>query len=241
MDFIVPNWPAPRNIKAFSTIRRGGVSQGGYDSLNLGGHVGDDARAVSINRSKVSKELKLPAEPLWLDQTHSSNVIVHTLNANVSAADGIYTSELGAVCTIMTADCLPLFLIDAEGTEVAAVHAGWRGLADGVIEAAVKEFQTSNDRILAWAGPCIGPTAFQIGQNVKEQVGGPEAAYIHSGEQGKYLADLPRLAQDRLASIGVSQFFNSNCCTYSDSERFFSYRRDGQTGRMASFIWMDSE
>ncbi len=240
MEFITPKWPVPNTVKAISTTRAFGESVGAYSSLNLGSHVGDSADTVQRNRASLRTILELPNEPLWLDQTHGNHVIDHARNADISGTDGVYTNQRGAVCAIMTADCLPLLFANETGDEVAAVHAGWRGLCNGVIENAIRRFRCAPEQVSAWVGPCIGSDAFEIGQEVKTQIGGPEEAYREANDAGKYFANLALLAQARLEQVGVHRFFNSNECTFSDPKRFFSYRRDGETGRMASLIWMES-
>lgn len=262
-DIVIPNWPAPPNIKAFSTTRLGGVSQPPYKGLNLGAHVGDISSVVSANRTRLELELGLPKQPIWLDQTHSVNV-VDLANGSFSAsadgslpangslsaegslsadgpikADGSFTSAKGQVCAVMTADCLPLLLTDRAGSFVAAVHAGWRGMADGIIERALAAIACNTSHVLAWAGPCIGAAHFEVGLEVKEQLGGPSSAYSPHPNSAKVYADLVALAKQRLLDKGVKEFYSANLCTYSDPQRFFSYRRDGMTGRMATLIWAE--
>ncbi|WED22290.1 peptidoglycan editing factor PgeF [Vibrio sp. JC009] len=240
MDVIIPNWPAPAHIKAFSSLRSGGVSKAPYEGLNLGTHVGDDIQDVEVNRITLIKANHLPAAPVWLNQTHSTVVAcLDQSTSEVVNADALFTSAKGVVCSAMTADCLPVLLTDTEGTQVAAVHAGWRGLAGGIVENAVKLFDKP---VMAWLGPAIGPDAFEVGEDVLEAFTAfsPEAekAFISKGE-GKYWANMSLLATQRLNAIGVSEVYDSGLCTFSDSERFYSYRRDGVTGRQASFIWIE--
>ncbi|MEJ2764105.1 peptidoglycan editing factor PgeF [Photobacterium sp. MCCC 1A19761] len=240
--FLTPDWPAPAHIKAVSTTREGGISLPPYQGLNLGAHVGDQSEHVASNREALRQALDLARSPVWLNQIHSNRVL--TLTASTSAlqdADGSYTQTPGLACTVMTADCLPVLLCDQDGTQVAAVHAGWRGLADGILEAALTKFTGPGETILAWLGPAIGPTAFEVGGEVRAQfmavMPEAEAAFQPQGE--KWLADLYLLARQRLARAGVHQIFGGDQCTYSQPEEYFSYRRDGVTGRQASLIWIE--
>ncbi len=240
MELVIPNWNAPENIKAFSSTRIGGISKGVYRGLNLGMHVEDDLVLVMQNRSLLTKFSEMPSEPVWLNQTHSTDVIaVNTPTLKAINADGSVTSSSSIVCAVMTADCLPVLLTDIDGSKVAAIHAGWRGLADGILERAVKQFDKP---VLAWFGPAIGQNAFEVGQDVFDiftsHTGEAEKAFIRK-DNGKYLADMCLLAKQRLHSVGVDNISYSDLCTYSDTERFYSYRRDGITGRQASFIWID--
>lgn len=240
MDFIVPDWPAPANVRALSTTRTGGVSAGPYASLNLGDHVGDDPAAVAENRARIRRHL--PAEPLWLKQVHLANVADADRASGVPEADASVARSKGKVCAVLTADCLPLLLCDRAGTVVAAAHAGWRGLAGGVIEATVKSMAVSPNAVLAWLGPAIGPSAFEVGGEVREAFlafdPAAEAAFVAKGG-GKWLADIFLLARQRLAKLGVNSVHGGGQCTFTDSQRFYSYRRDGATGRMASLAWLE--
>ncbi|NOI67252.1 peptidoglycan editing factor PgeF [Vibrio sp. 99-8-1] len=240
MDLIIPNWNAPSHVKAVSSTRQGGMSTNAYHGLNLGIHVEDDPIVVLQNRSLLTKAAGFPSDPVWLNQTHS--VKVAELGGPTSKAldaDASVTSVKGVVCCVMTADCLPVLLTDIEGSKVAAVHAGWRGLADGILENAVKAFDKP---VIAWLGPAIGAQAFEVGQDVFQQFvqHSPQAeeAFISKSNQ-KYVADMNLLATQRLNAVGVEQVFCSDMCTYSDPAKFYSYRRDGITGRQASFIWID--
>jgi len=235
--YILPNWPAPPHIKAFSSTRIGGESDNVYCSMNLGMHVGDDELRVIANRKKLKSDLNLIHEPAWLEQVHSTN-IVSADAAISSAADGAYSKNKQTACIVMTADCLPLLLSNVAGDQVAAIHVGWRGMANGIIEKAVALFDCPPSEILAWAGPCIGPSKFEIGDEVKALLGGPDSAYKFI-KNNKLLANLYALCGARLAALGVLDYSHSEACTYSDDERFFSYRRDGQCGRMATIIWID--
>ncbi|HJW25859.1 MAG TPA: peptidoglycan editing factor PgeF [Rhodocyclaceae bacterium] len=238
-DLIVPDWPAPPGVKALQTTRGGGVSAAPYASLNLGDHVGDEPAAVAANRRRLAD--CLPAEPLWLTQVHGVTVADAGSARPGTEADGVVARQAGRVCAVMTADCLPLLLCDRAGTTVAAVHAGWRGLAAGVIEATVAAMGCSSENLLAWLGPAIGPGAFEVGDEVRAAftVSDPRAADAFApGAPGKWLADIWLLARQRLAALGVDAVWGGGECTVADGERFFSYRRDGVTGRMGTFIWL---
>lgn len=243
MDFIYPNWPAPNNVKALQTTRSGGVSTGAFASLNMGGHVGDDPIAVAKNRQLLSPYL--PSEPVWVNQVHGVEVIDAAISSCLQNADASFTTKSNVVCVTMTADCLPLLVCDTKGTVVAAVHAGWRGLCDGVIEAAIAKMQVPPHEILVWLGPAIGPNAFEVGADVKAQFMAIDAqaklAFKPHGD--KWLGNLYLIAKQRLNNLGVTQIYgatvNEDFCTYSDAGRFFSFRRDNVTGRMASMIWLE--
>ena len=237
---IVPDWPAPANVKALQTTRYGGVSAAPYDTLNLGMHVGDNPQAVARNRQLL--EPLVPSEPVWLEQVHGTVVA----NADAAScrvqADACIARHRGAVCVVMTADCLPILLCDEAGTVVAAVHAGWKGLAAGVIEATVNAMEVAPHRLIAWLGPAIGQEAFEVGAEVRaafiaHQARAAEAFVAHGG-QGKYHADLYLLARQRLEALGIRKVSGGNYCTYHQKDKFFSYRRDGVTGRMGTFIWL---
>ncbi|PWI32058.1 peptidoglycan editing factor PgeF [Vibrio albus] len=240
MDVIIPDWNAPAKIKAISTTRDGGISLPPYDGLNLGMHVGDKPDVVQTNRDLLVREHHFPAKPVWLEQTHSTVVQrVCEPTDEVMAADGAITTASSVVCGVMTADCLPVLLTDTEGTQVAAVHAGWRGLANGIVENAVSQFDKP---VMAWLGPAIGANAFEVGQDVFEVFVShdPTAEWaFRSKGNGKYLADMFLLATQRLKAAGVEDITVSGLCTYSDPSRFYSYRRQGVTGRQASFIWIE--
>lgn len=239
LDLITPNWPAPERVKALSTTRGSGASKGAYASFNLGMHVGDDVTHVQFNRAQLRKHL--PFEPMWLNQVHGIEVAQGADYDGVCDADASVTQTKNQVCIVMTADCLPVLFCDAQGTQVAAAHAGWRGLLDGVLEQTVAQFEQTH-QVMAWLGPAIGSDAFEVGQEVKDSFCAKNAAsetcFKPSVNSGKWLADLYSLARLRLADVGVSQVYGGEFCTYTDSARFFSYRRDGVTGRMASCIWL---
>lgn len=244
MTWITPNWPAPGNVKACSTTRQGGVSVAPYDSLNLGLHVDDDKSLVLQNRAILKSELALPNEPIWLDQVHSATVV----NADVQGqglckADSSVARDKGAVCLVMTADCLPVLFCNRQGTVVAAAHAGWRGLCDGILEETIKQMNCKPAELMAWMGPAIGPKAFEVGSEVRQAFIDKQSdtvkAFEPSNNTGRWMADIFMLARIRLADAGVSNIYGGGVCTYSNPQDFFSYRRDGVTGRMASLIWLD--
>jgi YfiH family protein len=240
IETIIPDWPAPANVRALTTTRHGGVSLPPYDSLNLGDHVGDEPHAVAENRRRLCDGLGLPAAPHWLSQVHGTGCCDAALVPTGSEADAQFATRPGVVCAVLTADCLPLLLCDAAGRRVAAVHAGWRGLLHGVIENSIQAMGAGSE-LLAWLGPAIGPTAFEVGEEVRHAFVAhdprAEVAFAPAGAD-RWLADLYLLARQRLTACGVSRVYGGEFCTYADSERFYSYRRDGQTGRFASLIWL---
>lgn len=241
LELITPDWPAPANVKALSTTRHGGTSAGPYAALNLGSHVGDDPQSVIANRALLGQHL--PMEPLWLTQVHGTTVVNAACTCPHAEADASIARMANRICTIMTADCLPVLFCDTQGTAVGAAHAGWRGLNAGILEATVKAMQTPPGEIMAWLGPAIGPDAFEVGSEVRTAfiAHDPAAtsAFRPSTHDGKWLADLYQLARQRLAACGVTQVYGGNRCTFTEEETFFSYRRDGTTGRMASLIWLE--
>lgn len=241
-ELLIPAWPAPTAVHAVITTRIGGVSLPPFDSLNLGDHVGDDPAAVVENRKRLEVVARLPVTPIWLNQVHGTRVLDCALPLGNREADASVTSQPGQVCVVMTADCLPVLFCNRAGNRVAAVHAGWRGLADGVIEAALAGFENPADQLLAWLGPAIGPDAFEVGPEVRERFlqDDPQAvSAFHPGRPGHWLADIYRLARMRLKRAGVGFIGGGDYCTVTDNKRFFSYRRDGVTGRMASLIWIE--
>jgi YfiH family protein len=241
MNWIIPDWPAPPNVHAAATTRTGGVSTGPYASLNLGAHVGDDPEAVRENRRRVRNVLGLTHEPAWLNQVHGRNVVAASAYPEPPAADASFALAPGPACVVMTADCLPVVFCDEAGTRVAAAHAGWRGLADGVLEATVAALQTSPSRLLAWLGPAIEPAAFEVGPEVRERfMQADEAAAVAfaPNERGRWQADIYTLARLALRRIGITRIYGGEFACFADRERFFSYRRDTQTGRMATLIWL---
>ncbi|WJW74922.1 peptidoglycan editing factor PgeF [Thiohalobacter sp. IOR34] len=240
-DWLIPDWPAPAVVRALTTTRAGGVSRPPYDSLNLADHVGDDPAAVAANRERLRTRLGLPAEPVWLRQVHGTGIVDAARLSGTAGADGSTTAQPGVVCAVLTADCLPLLLCDRAGRRVAAVHAGWRGLAGGVIEAALDAMDRPGSELLAWLGPAIGPRAFAVGDEVRAAfvAADPAAATAFHREAGGWRADLYALARQRLAARGVRAVYGGHWCTHEDRARFYSYRRDGDTGRMASLIWLE--
>ncbi|EIJ48105.1 hypothetical protein GWL_23470 [Herbaspirillum sp. GW103] len=247
MELLIPDWAAPDNIGALTTLRAGGFSpapygdgQGGY-GLNLGTHVEDDAQRVARNRALLRR--LLPAEPAWLTQVHGVTVLDAAALPDQPTADACISSTPGAVCVMMTADCLPVLFCDRAGSVVGAAHAGWRGLAAGVLEQTVAAMRTRGAQdILAWLGPAIGPEHFEVGAEVREAFMAelPEAHMAfrgYPGRPGKYLADIYQLARQRLARVDVQEVSGGGLCTVADS-RFYSYRRDKTTGRMGSLIWL---
>jgi YfiH family protein len=236
---IVPDWPAPPNIRALQTTRLGGVSVLPYDSLNLGDHVGDNPLAVARNRELLNH--LLPGEPVWLEQVHGTGVADADIASCLPQADACIARHRGSVCVVMTADCLPVLLCDKQGTVVGAVHAGWRGLCDGVIEATVLAMGVAPQDLMAWLGPAIGQQAFEVGDEVRAAFVAvqPQAASAFiPGQPGKWFADICALARLRLEVLGIAQIYGGGYCTYREREKFFSYRRDGATGRMGTFIWL---
>lgn len=238
-DWIVPDWPAPPSVRALVTTRAGGVSTGPYASLNLGLKVADDPQAVARNR--VLLRQRLPAEPKWLAQVHGNRVLVADEVQGLPEADAAVTRTPGTVCAVMIADCLPVLLGDRAGTVVGVAHAGWRGLAAGVIENTVQAMDVDPAGMLAWLGPAIGPTAFEVGADVRDaflaQDAGAAAAFVDH-RPGKWLADLFWLARRRLQALGVTAIHGGGLCTVSDPTRFFSHRRDRVSGRMAALVWL---
>ncbi|WP_029148811.1 peptidoglycan editing factor PgeF [Methylophilus sp. 5] len=239
LPLITPDWPAPPNVKALQTTRHGGVSTGVYASLNLGDHVRDDSQHVAANRQLLSAYL--PSEPVWLNQVHGVRVIDAALSACLESADASFSTRKQVVCVTMTADCLPVLLCDQAGTAVAAIHAGWRSLCDGVVEATAAAMPVPASQLMAWLGPAIGPDAFEVGAEVRAQFmaqdAQAESAFKANGD--KWLGDLYSIARQRLQSLGVAQIYGGGRCTFSEPETFFSYRRDGDTGRMVCFIWLE--
>lgn len=237
-DWLTPDWPAPVWVKACITTRSGGISAAPFDSFNLGEHVGDDPVAVTKNRQRLISQLG--CKPAWLRQVHGV-AVVPAEPGDVLEADASWTATPGVACTVMTADCLPVLFCDRAGSRVAAAHAGWRGLAGGVLEATLDALAVAPEDVLAWLGPAIGPQAFEVGAEVREAFMAvhPQAAeaFVASVNPGRYMADIYQLARIRLAARGVTAVYGGGFCTYSDP-RFYSYRRAAQTGRFASLIWL---
>ncbi|HEY0634121.1 MAG TPA: peptidoglycan editing factor PgeF [Gammaproteobacteria bacterium] len=241
IELLLPDWPAPPQVRAGTTTRQGGVSLPPYNTLNLASHVGDEPRAVAENRRRLREQLQLPEEPRWLNQVHGRCAADAAVVAAPCDADASFTALPGVVCAVLTADCLPLLLCDRAGTKVAAVHAGWRGLHGGVIEQTVRAMNIAGEELLAWLGPAIGPAAFEVGGEVRDAFMAVDAraaqAFRTHGE--RWLADLYLLARQRLAAVGVTDVFGGGRCTFHEPDKFYSYRREAQTGRMASLIWLE--
>ncbi|WP_431223637.1 purine nucleoside phosphorylase YfiH [Serratia sp. L9] len=240
-SLILPDWLLPAGVKACSSTRHGGVSLPPYDSLNLGDHVGDDAQSVAQNRQLLVAAAGLPQMPLWLEQVHGTRVL--TLDGKPPEdlrADAVYSNLAGQVCAVMTADCLPVLFASQAGDEIAAAHAGWRGLCHGVLENTVEHFTAAPDKITAWLGPAIGPSQFEVGPEVRAAFIAVDtdaaAAFVPHGE--KFLANIYLLARQRLQRAGIFAIYGGDRCTMNEMSHFFSYRRDGITGRLASLIWV---
>lgn len=243
MAIVAVEWPAPARVKAYYTTRSDGVSKGPYSQFNLATHVDDEPAAVAENRQRLRTQLELPEEPLWLRQTHSTLAIDASDYHDDIEADACYSHAHSQVCVVMTADCLPLLISNQAGTEVAAVHAGWRGLVNGAIENTLNKFQAPMSELLVWLGPAIGPRHFEVGAEVKQAFCDTEPmaeqAFVVSINAGRFMADIYTLARQRLQRQGVTQIFGGKLCTYSDAEQFYSFRRHAITGRMASLVWIE--
>lgn len=240
IDLIAPDWAAPTGVRALSTTRQGGASGPPWAAFNLGEHVGDDPAAVLANRQRL--RATLPEEPRWLRQIHGTCCVDAGLMSRGEQADASFTRQRGVVCAVQTADCLPVLLCDERATVVGVAHAGWRGLAGGVIESVVMAMGEPGGRLLAWLGPAIGPRAFEVGSEVRAAflAHDPRAADAFvAAHEGKWLCNIYLLARQRLAALGIHRVTGADFCTASDGERFFSYRRDGVTGRMASLVWLE--
>ena len=246
---LTPEWPVPPKVRAAFTLRMGGVSAAPFDSLNVGAHVGDEAVAVAENRRRVRATLSLPEEPAWLEQVHGVEVVdldavtpAATPAAGMRAADAAISRRAGHVCVVQVADCLPVLLATRDGSAIAAAHAGWRGLAAGVLEATVKRLAVEPADLLAWLGPAIGAAHFEVGAEVRQAFLAHDAAAAAAfavNTRERWQCDLAGLARRRLASLGIDAVFGGRWCTYADATRFFSYRRDGRCGRMAALIWRE--
>jgi len=238
-DWLIPDWPAPAGVKACTTTRAGGVSLTPFDSLNLGDHVDDQPQAVAENRRRLSEHFGIA--PAWLQQVHGV-AVAHADPSMVATADASWSATPGVACAVMTADCLPALFCNRAGTRVAAAHAGWRGLAAGVLEATLDSLDTPCAEVLVWLGPAIGPQRFEVGPEVREafvtQLPAAEQAFVPSANAGRFMADIYQLARLRLAACGVTAVYGGGYCTVSDP-RFFSYRCSPRTGRFASLIWLE--
>ena len=235
------DWPAPEHVRAGTSLRSGGISMPPFNELNLGLHVGDDAKDVLNNRETLSQHLKLSSVPVWLDQIHSTDIITLDNHPIELSADGSYTTKRNKVCTIMTADCVPILFCNTSGTKVAAIHAGWRGICNGIIENAVNVL-SNTDSILVWIGPCISSDHYEVGKDVHHQclnhTASLESAFVRANED-HWHCDLIKIVKIILKKSGVSLIYDCGLCTYEMDKLFFSYRRDGITGRTASMIWME--
>ena len=254
LQLLTPNWPAPENVHAYSTTRLYGVSEAEFSGLNLALHVGDQPEAVHQNRQTLSGYLNLPDDPYWLNQVHQATAVntAEQIKQATPDADASFSTSKNQVCVVMTADCLPVLICNRNGNKVAAAHAGWRGLAEGVIESTITELQEAPEQLLVWLGPAIGAQSFEVGEEVKqafiskfekanltqqnsEQL---ESSFIEN-KPGHYLADMYQLARLTLSLIGVEAVYGGEYCTFSDANHFYSFRRDGKTGRQASLIWFE--
>jgi len=249
VHILTPEWPAPPGVRAAFTLRSGGVSAPPFDSLNLGAHVGDEAEAVAENRRRLRTQLRLPEEPAWMEQVHGIDVLDLDALAHGGAARGVVSADAaltrraGRICTVQVADCLPVLLAARDGSAVAAAHAGWRGLAAGVLEATVQALAVEPGQLIGWLGPGIGAAHFEVGEDVRRAFvthdAAAAAAAFTSNQRGRWQCNLAALARARLAALGVAAVFGGEWCTYADAARFFSYRRDGRCGRMAALIWRE--
>ncbi len=245
IQFITPDWTAPPGVRAAFTLRSGGVSRPPYDSLNLGARIGDSVDAVAENRRRVRDALRLPSEPLWLEQVHGVGVVDASdwrALGDPPVADASVARGPGVVCAIRVADCMPVLFAARDGSVVGAAHAGWRGLAAGVLEATVERLGVPAAQLVSWMGPTIGARNFEVGSDVREAFlaadGGAAEAFVPN-PRGRWQCDLYSLARRRLANLGVAAICGGGWCTFAERERFFSYRRDGHCGRMAALIWID--
>lgn len=246
---IIPHWPAPANVKACITTRKGGVSVAPYASNNMGLHVGDDPKAVEKNRAALYEELTLSKNPQWLEQIHGVKVVNAKGDGLVRTADGSFSNEAGQACLVMTADCLPILLCDKAGTQVAAIHCGWRSLAKGIAARALAKFSGSPENIFAYLGPAISQRNFEVGIDVLEaffksarnptQADAIARAFISAQRPLHFYADIYALARAELNALGVTHIYGGDYCTYDQADIFYSYRRDKTTGRMASLIWLE--
>jgi YfiH family protein len=242
--WIEADWPAPSNVRAVVTLRGGGVSQGDFASFNLATHVGDDPEAVRENRRRLREALDLTHEPAWLNQVHGTTVVEAGEFASPPSADASFTSTPHQACVVMTADCLPVLFCNRAGTCVAAAHAGWRGLVGAVLSATITAMNVEPGELLAWLGPAIEQSAFEVGAEVRDQFlardPGDHVAFA-ANTRGRWQADLYELARRELTRLGVTNIYGGSFQCFADSERFFSYRRNPRTGRMASLVWLEDE
>jgi YfiH family protein len=245
-DFIIPDWPAQSNIKSLATTRLGGFSKHPYNSLNLAGHVNDSPDHVAANRALLKQQGKLPAGPSWLQQVHGTAVVNARAGSGPdevnAVADGSVCDVPNIVCAVQTADCLPLLVTTKSGKKVGALHAGWRGLTSGIVESGIKAMGVEPGQLMFWMGPAIGPDHFEVGEDVlqafEQRYKADNKIFTETGEK-KWHMNIYQAARQVLSQNGVQQVYGGDFCTFTDEERFFSYRRDGICGRMASLIWMD--
>lgn len=244
IECIQPNWHAPDSVKAVCTTRIGGNSLSPYDSFNLATHVGDAIDKVILNRELLKRELNLPAEPCWLNQTHSTDVAMLDGSPDYAIdSDAAISQKPGIIAVVMTADCLPILMCNQQGDEVAAVHAGWRGLADGIVATTLKKMRTPPEQLMAWIGPAISQPRFEVGDDVRNMFMNRyenAALRFRQNRPGHWLCDLPGLAADQLFDLGVTAIHQSGLCSFDEDSRFYSYRRENISGRMASLIWIKS-
>lgn len=241
-SILQPDWPAPLYVKAYTTLRMGGISLSPFDDFNLADHVGDNIDHVRKNRLLLKQLLNLPGDPIWLKQTHS-NIAVQAIPENYGKeADASFSNQYNQICAILTADCLPILLCDQKGTYIAAIHAGWRGLANGIIKEVINKCPVPSQELLAWLGPAIGPQTFEVGEEVYQlflELNPVNAEAFKPSPKGRWLANIYTLAKIQLEELKISQIYGGNFCTYSNPLQFYSYRRDGEkTGRMATLIWL---
>lgn len=240
LDLIIPNWPVSARVKAYTTTRQGGFSQGAFASFNLRLEEGREGEAVQQNRKLLAKTLQLPNEPFWLNQVHGTKVVRAEPKSTSIPADASFTTQVDIVCAVLTADCLPILLCDQKATCVAAIHAGWKSLVAGVIEATIQKLTSPPNELFAWLGPAIGPEVFAVGDEVYQQFiqVDAEAAQAFKPYHDRWLANIYLLAKQRLSKCGVTAVYGGEFCTFTQQDRFYSYRREPQTGRMASLIWL---
>jgi len=244
LEFIYPDWPAPVHVKALTTTRNGGFSVGPFASFNLSNLVHDEQGNVRRNRALLRDAAQLPSEPIWLTQVHSARVIDAFDAGPGEEADGCVTGTAGVVCAVLTADCLPIFICDRRSTRIGILHAGWRGLGAGIIEEGLRKIQVPSANLLAWLGPAIGPSSYEVGDEVRQAFVSQDRELAESftpvpNRKGHWLADLYDLARRRLRAQGVHAVYGGLRCTLRERDLFFSHRRDGNCGRMASLIWLD--
>jgi polyphenol oxidase len=242
LTYIQPDWPAPTQVRAASTVRGGGVSRGPYEGFNLATHVGDEPHCVAENRGMLRAALNLPAEPSWLNQVHGDAAVEAGSWNSPPRADGCVARGPGQVCAVMTADCLPVLFCNRDGDRVGVAHAGWRGLAAGILDTTVSALGLPGGELMAWLGPAIGQSAYEVGDDVRvallaRDMGATVA--FRQNDRGRWQLDLYELARRALRALGIREIYGGGYCTYTDAERFFSFRRDGQCGRMATLVWIE--